>query len=252
MHIALVNKSTNVTETEARLMVAACVHQMVFHYCSSWGRASAQFYYAGSSEADVLRIPSTHAVMYLFDDADQAGALGYHTEILGRVIAKVFTKIILENGGTVLGVTSDPYRYSVSSTVSHELLELLGDPFVNLYAQGPKNLDYAVELCDPVEAKSYFVSVGHPNDGSKTDVAVSNFVLPAFFDWEAITGPFDFQGELSGAFTLSRGGYQIVKKDDGQIDSIWGEHYPEWKKDKSHVLNRISRRAAKMKTVKAA
>src|SRR6266851_6398306 len=66
-----------------------------------------------------------------------------------------------------------------SSTLSHELLEMIADPGVNLYAIGKfrdggrkKSGLYGLEVCDPVEANYYKI------DG----VTVSDFVRPEWFE----------------------------------------------------------------------
>src|SRR5262249_59248999 len=78
----------------------------------------------------------------IFDTADQAGALGYHDlTSAGLPIGKVFAKTTLDAGDRV------------SVTLSHEVLEMLGDPDINLMVQkGPRG--YAYEVCDAVEDDS--------------------------------------------------------------------------------------------------
>ncbi|UUZ68691.1 hypothetical protein LP416_01745 [Polaromonas sp. P2-4] len=62
-------------------------------------------------------------------------------------------------------------------TLSHEALELIGDPMVNLLVQGPHPAEPAAtvfhwfEMCDAVQSETYQI------DG----VEVSNFVLPLYF-----------------------------------------------------------------------
>jgi hypothetical protein len=130
--------------------------------------------------------------LVFLDDSDQAGALGYHDltpdqHPLGRVFAK----------------TDQKYGLEASITASHELLEMLGDPYVNLTALDPKTLRmYAYETADAVEADE----LGYEING----VAVSDWVTPHFFDREAANRSgikFDFQGHLSEPFSLAKGGY---------------------------------------------
>src|SRR5438445_751400 len=123
--------------------------------------------------------PSTAAMgcagSSLADDAEQAGALGYHAETPdGRPYGRVFVGPVLDHGGGWL-----EGQLSVSTVVSHECCELFCDPNVNLWADDAQGRAYAVEACDPVEADSYEVSV----EGRV--VAVSNFVHPAWFDARA-------------------------------------------------------------------
>lgn len=127
--------------------------------------------------------------LVILDDSDQAGALGYH-ELTSEAlpIGKVFAKTDLQ------------YGLETSVTASHELLEMLGDPDINLTvinAAGTKL--YMRELCDAPEDDSLAYEI----DGVK----VSDFVLPAWFEDGNTKGPFSFKGNLSGPFQLAKGGY---------------------------------------------
>jgi hypothetical protein len=88
----------------------------------------------------------------------------------------------------------------LSSTLSHELLEMLVNPMGNRMKQAA-NLDtqsaetqvcYLVEVCDPCEMSSYPIA----------GVAVSNFILPSFYEQSA-TGRVDFLGKLAGPLPLA-------------------------------------------------
>src|SRR5205823_6411454 len=80
--------------------------------------------------------------MVFLDDADQPGALAYHDLTPdGFPIAKVFVRTTLQNGDLV------------SVSASHELVEMLVDPAINLMTTGPDPaIIYAYESADPVEA----------------------------------------------------------------------------------------------------
>jgi hypothetical protein len=134
------------------------------------------------------------AIVFL-DDADQPGALAYH-ELTpdGLPLSKVFVKTALAAG--------DP----VSVTTSHELVEMLVDPAINMMTTGPDpRAMYAYESADPVEALSFDL------DG----VAMSNFVYPSYF--ESFRKPhsvkFDYMGAIERPFQILPGGYQIVFRD---------------------------------------
>jgi hypothetical protein len=59
------------------------------------------------------------------DDPDQAGALGYHEMTSrGTPLGKVFARLDPQSGA------------SWTVTLSHELLEMLADPWINWCAQG--------------------------------------------------------------------------------------------------------------------
>jgi len=79
--------------------------------------------------------------MVVMDDPDQAGALGYHEmSSRGTPLGKVFAGLDLRLGA------------SWTVTLSHELLEMLADPWINWCAQSPEGKIYALEVCDAVEA----------------------------------------------------------------------------------------------------
>ena len=75
------------------------------------------------------------------DNPDQACALGYHElTSRGTPLGKVFAGLDLQSGG------------SWTVTLSHELLEVLADPWINWCARGSDGKIYALEVCDAVEA----------------------------------------------------------------------------------------------------
>lgn len=116
----------------------------------------------------------------LFADADQPGALGYHDLVNGLPFAKVFPKLDAQDGA------------NLSTTISHELLEMLADPWLTLAAQTPNGFA-AWECCDPVEQDEYDI------DGVK----VSDFVLPGFY---SDIGQADFLG-VCRPLEVRPGGY---------------------------------------------
>jgi hypothetical protein len=96
----------------------------------------------------------------------------------------------------------------VSKGISHELCEILGDPGCNQWVDDGQGGEYARELCDACQDSSYVI------DG----VAVSNFLLPTFFEPNA-KGPFSFLGTkgtdvITAPFATAPGGYQI-RRDPG-------------------------------------
>jgi hypothetical protein len=138
------------------------------------------------------------AVLYLWDKVDVEDALGYH-EINHRGIpfGFVFTELAKQMGE----------HWSV--TLSHEALELIADPEVNLLVMGPhpkepgRDVFHWYEMCDAVQAETYEI------DG----VAVSNFVLPLYFTGgDESGGRNDFLGSAHAgktlrSFGINPGGY---------------------------------------------
>ncbi|HJQ84204.1 MAG TPA: hypothetical protein VKA21_09015 [Candidatus Binatia bacterium] len=138
------------------------------------------------------------AVIYVWDGSDADDAVGYH-EINNRGIpcGFVFTEVAKE------------LKEHWSVTLSHEALELIGDPEANLLAMGPhpvhpgRDVFHYYEMCDAVQDEVYEI------DG----VEVSNFVLPLYFTGGDETGGRnDFLGRLHPggtlrSFNVNPGGY---------------------------------------------
>jgi len=138
------------------------------------------------------------AVIYLWDGADVDDALGYHETNNGGIpFGFVFTELSKKLGE----------KWTV--TLSHEALELIGDPEVNLLVAGPhpanRKLDvfHWYEMCDAVQAETYKI------DG----VDVSNFILPLYFTGgEEVGGRNDYlgrsyKGKTLTSFGVNPGGY---------------------------------------------
>ena len=238
--ILVVNGSKRVTDAEASQMADAVNAQIRDQVAPAWGRLAVAIEFA----SDPGKVAPTDQVLTLLDTPDQDGVLGYHFETNDQVLGKVFASPVLDNGGTVLGNKDALSTASVSSVLSHEVVEAFGDPDVNLFADGPtieKGSSYAVELGDPVEGDGYIVSAA----GKETQV--SNFVLPAWFDPEDTTGPFDFLGNLKAPFSMvpSGGGYLVVRNGPGTEVQVFGEGMPAWKRALKSATGRGAKRIAK-------
>ena len=128
-------------------------------------------------------------IVYIRDTTDQAGALGYHAVVNGVPTAYVFARTCHQDGITV------------SSTVSHEVDEMLVDPYIDRVVAfaGLNDVNppafWLVEVGDPVETASFHV------DGFQ----MSDFVTPAFFETSATKG-FDEMGLLRAPLTLLNSG----------------------------------------------
>src|SRR5215472_241792 len=141
--------------------------------------------------------------MVFLDNADQPGALAYHDLTPdGLPLAKVFVKTTLANHDLV------------SVSASHELVEMLVDPAINLLTTGPDpKTVYAYESADPVEALSY------PVNG----IPMTDFVYPSYFENFHKPGSvqFDQMKKVSKPFQILPGGYQIIFK-NGKWSQIFG------------------------------
>ncbi len=140
--------------------------------------------------------------LVFLDDADVDGALAYHDLTTGGFpLSKVFVKTTIGNGELV------------SVSASHELVEMLVDPAINMMTTGPGNLMYAYESADPCEALSFKVN----------GIPMSDFVYPSYF--EAFRKPrstrFDYMRAISKPFEILPGGYQIIFQ-DGEWSQVFG------------------------------
>jgi len=119
------------------------------------------------------------------------------------------------------------------SCLSHEILEMIGDPLATLcYQVG--NLIWAGEVSDRVEDSdpTYIID----------DVPVENFSLPSAF-LEGSSGPWDFRGKCSSNIVLPNG-YQLqVELGSGQWTQVTGALARKSKR----VASETSRRAARMR-----
>lgn len=241
MLIAVINESTMVTNDQINTMCQAIQIQMDLHVLPAWRMTGGtiKFY------ADKTKIPGYAWVVNMLDNSTQAGALGYHSEDNDLVDAFIFAAPVLQNGGTVLVFNpANPGQYTVSATLSHEVCEMIGDRFANGFSQGPQITQgnmYAQELCDPVENDSYGIMVG------TTNVSVSNFVFPSWFNPEATlvaNKPFDYLNKLTAPFTMDAGGYMIVASlsNEGQVTAkqVFGDKMPQWRRD--YVMGEFYRR----------
>lgn len=235
MLIAVVNESTMVSNADVATMCKAIQIQLDLHAFPAWNMkgGTITFY------PDKSKVPGHSWMVHILDNPTVAGALGYHSEDNGKVDAFIFCQPVLSNGGVVLYDPHNPQNVSVSSVLSHEVLEMVGDKFADFWADGPtitQGSEYALELCDPVEGDSYSIMVG------TTHVSVSNFVFPSWFNQQASSDnfPFDYLKKLTKPFSMTAGGYMIVRH-TGRVSQVFAEGMPEWK-----MALKLEKRAAKL------
>jgi len=149
------------------------------------------------------------AIIFL-DDADQPGALAYHDLTPdGLPQSKVFVRTTIKNGDLV------------SVSASHELVEMLVDPAINMMTTGPDpKVVYAYESADPVEALSFKVN----------GIPMTDFVYPSYFEDFHKPGSvkFDYLNKVNKPFQILSGGYQIIFK-----NGKWSQTYASASKEKA-------------------
>lgn len=186
IEVVFVNESTVMTDAEIEPIVHALQVQVDHDFRPTWGVAANLSQLSKGSKP-----PADKFWLGIFDNSDQAGALGYHDLTpKGFPVSKVFAE------------TDKQYGALVSVTCSHELLEMLGDPFIGDCVIDPSTGRlYAKENADAVEADE----LGYDIDGVK----VSDFVLPQYFDPQhsGKGQPLSMKGNVSEPFYIAPGGY---------------------------------------------
>ena len=184
--IACFNKATTALGVDLDTLIAAMQAYVDQHVAPVWGTPAKLI-----KSKDFVK--DAWAVVFL-DDADQPGALAYHDLTpTGLPLSKVFVRTTLKNGDLV------------SFSASHELVEMLVDPAINMMTTGPDpKVIYAYESADPVEQLTFKVD----------SVPMSDFVYPAYFEvfHKAGSVQFDHLGKVNKPFQILSGGYQIIFK----------------------------------------
>lgn|SRR5215813_819776 len=184
--ICIVNKSKTVSDAHLKSILPALQKQISRHFEPIWG-------WGANLKFNVKRFDMQ---VIIKDTAGKAGYLGYHIKD-GKPITYIFAKDDIADSG------------EYTSTLSHELLEMIADPNVNLYAIGKFRQNgktrtglFGLEVCDPVEANYYKIN----------GVTVSDFVKPEWFEPDHKPGQMrmDYLGKIDAPFMLAEGGYADV------------------------------------------
>jgi hypothetical protein len=149
-------------------------------------------------------VPVGYWPLIVKDDIGQPGAAGVHLDKDGQPFALV--------------TMSDSW----SLTASHEMLEMLADPFGNRVIAGasPKRgqgrVEFLVEVCDPSEAAEF----GYTSN----DILVSDFYTPHFFDPVVSAATrYSFTGAITQPRAILRGGY--ISWHDPPSDHWWQQSW---------------------------
>ncbi len=189
IQIAVINASTVLKDADVQAVVPALQKQVHDDFAPPWG-----------IDADLTFVPKNAQPkagawwLVIFDNSDQPGALGYHDLTNeGLPLGKVFAGSDMQDG----------YKWTV--TASHELLEMLGDPDIDLtvFTQPTATTGtlYAYEVCDACEADKF----GYDINGT----TVSDFVFPAWFETfrQPNSTQFDYGNHIQQPLQLLDGGY---------------------------------------------
>lgn len=123
----------------------------------------------------------------ILDKPTEPDACGFHEVLKNSPFGFVF-------------IEPDPEGWV--GTFSHEVLEVLGDPWASTcIIRGKKSV--GLEVCDAVEDDSFCYPINGLN--------VSNFVGPRYFNLVS-TGPFDYGRKVTKPFQVLKGGYLPVQQ----------------------------------------
>jgi hypothetical protein len=193
--IVCVNKATIALGVDFDALIAAMQVFVDRHVAPIWGTPA-------------KLVKSTHLLpghwaMVFLDHADHAHSLAIHDLTPdGMPLARVFVKTTLK------------HKQRVSVSASHELVEMLVDPSINLVTMHPRSkLVYGYESADPVEELTFPVN----------RIPMTNFVYPTYFESFHKPGSvqFDHLNALTKPFQIHAGGYQGVYK-EGKWVALFG------------------------------
>lgn len=213
IQIFIRNQSTLMTDAEVREIMEALQIQVKRDFVNYWPIADVSLVFLDKTQPEV---PGVWELVVL-DDSDQAGALGYHDlTSTGDPLGKVFVRDDLKFGN------------KVSVTMSHELLEILVDPSINISTElssstAASSSWYAMEVSDACEDDSFGYDI---EIASGKKITVSDFVTPRWFSESyGQKMPYDFMKHITAAGQLLKNGYISINSGAGW-SQILGETAP--------------------------
>lgn len=200
--IAFENKSAKLSDQEALFHIAACDLAMRRDFCPAWNLEP----WPCVLYRNVSELPAgSFYPMYILDHIGMEGAVGYHDNSLGYVYGRILAQ--------------DSYT---ATTDDHETKEMRLDPYCNQWREMPGGDFVAFEACDPVQGDRYPVEVTVA--GETRTLMMANFILPAWFDKDA-PGPYDYMGRLKQPFSMTPGGYLIIRKrGTNTVENVFADH----------------------------
>jgi hypothetical protein len=198
--VALVSESQSINPSDMALVSAALQRQTTRDLVQFWDLKATVDVFPRLED-----VPVGYWPIIIMDDIHQSGAAGVHED---------------ENGQPFALVTASDDRDVWSLTCSHEMIEMLVDPFGNrlIASDSPKadqgRVQILVEACDPSEAAEFAYTVN--------GILVSDFYSTRFFDPVGAPGVrYSFTGALQEPRQVLRGGY--LSWMDPSTGSWWQE-----------------------------
>jgi hypothetical protein len=217
MSIAIVNASTGLPDEYGALIVTA-LNRVLPNFCNDWEIKEHTAVYVPMGQTTTIPLK-----VFILDIANNQGALLRHDLSSGVPYGKCFIKTLLKYGVPLY--SADFNVPTFAQAVSQEVFDLLVDPLCNSWSHvGDKQSMFAYETCSPVQgspivvdillipARRIYNTVTHKYDTTPAVVAkvgLSDWVLPAWFDFQNVKGPFNHLNTLKQSFTVDRLGYAI-------------------------------------------
>jgi hypothetical protein len=183
--IAILNRTSEVPDEQVERIAHAIQLQVTEDFMIPWG-IGAHIKFVPREDTESWQ---DYWNVVVVDTSEEADALGYH-DLTPQGLPK----------GTAAWKTTLLDGDEPSGTVSHETLEMMSDPDINLQAMSEDGTIYAYENCDAVETQMY----------QKNGVWVSNFVYPAYFNPFTQAIKLDHMESLTKPFEIAEGGYMSV------------------------------------------
>ena len=180
---ALVSETTHISSAKLAKVSAALQKQATRDFGPIW-----DVHATVDAFARLQDVPVGYWPIVVRDDIHQPGAAGVHLDRNGQPFALV------------------QYDQGWALTASHEMLEMLADPFGNRLVAGdsPKpgqgRVEFMVEVADPSEAPEF----GYTVNG----ILLSDFITPKFYD--PVAAPdirYSFNNKLPRPRDIVKGGY---------------------------------------------
>lgn len=190
--IAIVNRTTGVSDATLKSVMAAVAQQVHNEYKAKWNK-DATFVFVGKNQS----IPSGAWACTI----DQKKG-DYHTVSGGTPVAYCH----------VSGVSTDYW----TNTISHEVIEMLTDPMTTAYATMHDGTKVSLEPCDACETNDQGYRINN--------ILMSDFVYPSWFYYG--NSPYDYRGLISAPFQILSGGYLPTTAKEGSEQHHRNEYWP--------------------------
>ena len=182
-HVALVSRTRRLDFGELMIVSAALQKQVLRDFLPAWGIVATVDAFERLEDA-----PTDYWQVTVEDFNGTGGFAGVHAAVNFQPFARV------------------AFSNVWSLTASHEVLEMLADPFRSTLRAGASEEDpnrrvqYLLEICDPCQDPA----CGYTVDG----VLVSDFVTPEYFEPVSVAGVrYSFAGTVTRPHDVADGGY---------------------------------------------